>query len=116
MRQNYVVEEKICMSMRKRYYRELWKNGIIHTEKCSTEEYYKYKTMKSSDLPDDVDVNDSSEAYGFHKYSTGGLSDEELKIFALAKINSNLKFIKNYVLFFVVLAVIGIILGILRLM
>lgn len=100
------------MSLRKRYNKELWKNELIYTEKCSPEDNNTYEVMKESDLPDDVDVNNSGEASGFYKYSKGELSDEELKIFALAKINSNLKFIKGCIIFFVILAVIGIILGI----
>lgn len=68
--------------------------------------------MKTSELPDDIDINNTACACEFAKYSKGELSDEELKIFALAKINSNLKFIKACVIFFVILAIIGIILGI----
>lgn len=103
---------KLNMNMRRIYYRELQNNGMINTEKCSSEEFYKYKDMKASEIPDNVDFANASESTGFYKYSKGELSDEELKIFALAKINSKLKFIKGCVIFFVVLAIIGIILGI----
>lgn len=103
------------MGMRRRYYRELQNNGMIHTEKCSPEEVRKYKAMKVSEIPDDIDTANTENANEYIKYTKDQLSDEELKIFTLAKINSNLKIIKSGVVFFVVLAIIGVILGIIGL-
>ena len=81
---------------------------MLYAEKCSDEETKKFSGKQGDDLPDNVDFMEET----YKKYTKSELSDEELKIFALAKINSNLKIIKVCIIFFVVLAVIGIILGI----
>lgn len=99
------------MSMRKRYYKELLKSDMIYTKSCSSEENEQYRNIKDKQLPDDIDLAPNTEGTSFIRYTKGELSDEELKIFALAKINSTLNFIKGCAIFFVIIAIVGIILG-----
>lgn len=96
------------MTLRESFYQTLYKNDLIYTEKCSDEEIKGFSGKPSNSLPDDVYVIDGT----YKRYKVGELSNDELQLLVLSKINNNLKIIKGCVIFFVIVAVIGIILGI----
>lgn len=99
------------MSIRKRYLEELYINNLVYRESCSKEENEQYRKMKPGDLPDSVSRDQNPDTPMFLKYSKSDLTDDELKLFILSKINSNLKIIKGCAIFVAILASIGIILG-----
>lgn len=95
-------------NMRKMYNKALLDNSLMFYKNCSNEEIKEYKNMDQKDLPDDIFADQST---FLRKYVKGDLSDDEMKIFLLTKINKNIRIIKSCAIFFVILAIIGIILG-----
>ena len=95
------------MSIKKNFYRALYKDKLIPISHCTDEENQKFANMTKKELPDNVDAVPNNTPKVFMRYSKGGLSDEELKLFTLEKINSNLKTVKGCIIFFVVLAIIS---------
>lgn len=93
---------------KKSYLQELENNGLVTSEYCSDEENEKYSNMNEDQIPDNV--YQPVESTDYQRYESD-LTDEEKKLYLLAKQNSNLKIIKGCVIFFVVLAIIGIIVG-----
>lgn len=96
--------------IRRMYNVELLNNDLFYTKNCTQEENEKYKSMPQDELPDDIIVDPNYPSYHL-QYIKGELTDEEIKIYLLAKLNSHVRVIKGCVIFFVVLAVLGIILG-----
>lgn len=96
--------------IKRAFLKELYYNGIIGSDDCTEEENQRYTKMNDDELPDGIDVsgNDSSK---FIKYQNNDLTEEQMKLFLLAKQNSNLRAIKRCIMFFVVLVIIGILLS-----
>jgi hypothetical protein len=94
--------------LRQSYYEELQNCNLVDVEYCSNEENDKLSGMQEDGIPNNVQKSIGTKYY--HRY-VSDLSDEEKKLFLMTKQLSNLKSIKNCLIFFVVLAIIGLIIG-----
>lgn len=92
------------INLKKAMYQELVNNKAIYRVNCSREENEKYENMKYEDWPEDIDRISADEP-GYCRYSKGNMTDEQIKLYLLAKQTSNLRVIKGCVVFFVILAV-----------
>lgn len=92
----------------KQLYYEL---GITEVEFCSKEETEQLRRMqkKKEPLPEDVHVTTDQR---FYRYKEPDMTKEEIKELLLCKQTRYLKSIKSGVIFFVALAIIGLLLGI----
>lgn len=96
------------MNQRRLFYEELQKYDLVDVEYCNDEENEKFNAMAENDIPDSVEKSPGTKYY--HRYISS-LSNEEKKIFLLAKQISSLNTIKNCLILLVVLSIFGLILG-----
>lgn len=96
------------IDQRRLLYEELQKYDLVDIEYCNDEENKKFNAMAENDIPDNVEKSPGTKYY--HRY-VSVLSDEEKKLFLMAKQLSNLNIIKNCLILFVILTIIGLIFG-----
>jgi hypothetical protein len=80
-------------------------------EDCSQEDNLKYSKMNPNEIPENVFQSTYGEYIEFYKLSKPNISDDEIKILLQIEQEKHLHSIKYCMIFFVVLAIIGIILG-----
>ena len=97
----------------KAYFDSLESLGFIRSYYCEAEESENYNSMGT--LPENVFIEPSggfSSSWRIHKYLEPDLSSEKIQLLLSAQNAINIKKIKNYALFFVILSVIGLIVSI----
>lgn len=96
------------MNQRRLFYEELQKYDLVDVEYCNDEENAKFNAMAENNIPDSVEKSPGTKYY--HRYISN-LSNEEKKLFLMAKQLSNLNIIKNCLILFVILSIFGLIFG-----
>jgi hypothetical protein len=89
-------------------------NGILIRKNCTNEENLKYAGMdKSGDLPTDVFANESSYTEKrYYKLSKSDLTDDDITTLISLKKVEHLKKIKDCMIYFVIISILSIIIGI----
>lgn len=83
---------------RKQLYRELYENGLVAYEECPKEESGKYNDLYEDELPDNIERKTSDGNTKYYQYSQGNLKNDEIILRLLLKLNSNMKFVKIFLI------------------